>query len=130
MNANTPTVKKSGGASPWIVVAFVLVALIAFGTGGVLLGALVVLGLVGYLVTRPSTERPAATAAPADLRGRVEFLERRVIELQDAVDKLRAAVRPAPEPAPEPKPAVTLPPTPRPTPAPPPRPAAARAPEP
>jgi len=29
MNANTPTVKKSGGASPWIVVAFVLVALIA-----------------------------------------------------------------------------------------------------
>jgi uncharacterized membrane protein len=130
MNANTPTVKKSGGASPWIVIAFVLVALIAFGTGGAILGVLVVLGLVGYLVTRSSTPAPAAPAAPADLRSRVEFLERRVIELQDAVDKLRAGVRPAPEPAPKPKPAVTLPPTPRLTPPPPPRPAAARAPEP
>ena len=130
MNANTPTVKKSGGASPWIVVAFVLVALIAFGTGGVLLGILVVLGLVGYLVTRPSTEAPTAPAPPADLRGRVEFLERRVIELQDAVDKLRAGVRPAPQAAQQPKPAVTLPPTPPRTPTPPPRPAAVRAPEP
>src|SRR6266545_2206690 len=130
MNANTPTVKKSGGASPWIVVAFVLVALIAFGTGGVLLGILVVLGLVGYLVTRPSAEAPTAPAPPADLRGRVEFLERRVIELQDAVDKLRAGVRPAPQAAQQPKPAVTLPPTPPRTPTPPPRPAAVRAPEP
>src|SRR6266540_3897603 len=127
MNANTPTVRKSGGASPWIVIGFVLVALIAFGTGGPLLGVLVVLGLVAYLVTRPAGAPRADSAAPATLLQRIEFLERRVLELQDAVDKLRASGArpaphrepvPAPTPPPKPKPAVTVPPTPRPAPAP------------
>ena len=122
MNANSPTVKKATGASPWIVIVLVLIALVAFGTGGPLLGVLALLGLVAYLVTRPSA--PAAAAAPT-LLSRVEFLERRVLELQDAIDKLRAGAAAAPQrapapspPPPKPRPAVTLPPKPKPAPAP------------
>src|SRR6266511_3222712 len=116
MNAPDPSIKKSAGASPWIVIALVLGAIIAWGTGSAILGVLLILALVAYMITRPS----APTATAPDLHSRVAFLERRVLELQDAVDKLRGTSRPAAEP--KPAPARAAAPAPRPV-APPPRPA-------
>ena len=92
--------------------------------------ALVILLLVGiavYAGTRNRRSRPQRHAAP--LVERVAFLERRVAELQAAVDALRGTVptpKPTPEPEPEPTRAPAPPPAPQRTPAPtPPRPAAA-----
>src|SRR5438093_12525128 len=87
---------------------------------GLLILLLVVVGIV-LLVNRRS--RPQV--GPATLLQRVEFLERRVLELQDAVDKLRGTPRPAPaEPEPKPKPEPKPAPPPARAAAPPPRPAA------
>src|SRR5436309_5259102 len=79
---------------------------------------LLILGVIVYAATRKSRSR--APLGPTPLVERVAFLERRVAELQDAVEKLRRGTEaaPAPEPAPQPERA----------PAPPPRPAAAPAP--
>ena len=87
---------------------------------------LLVVALVGYLVVRPSGP---ATAVP-DLSQRVEFLERRVKELQDAVEALRRArpAAPARERAAAPPPRPAAPPPPPPPPPRPPKPAAAPAP--
>src|SRR6266508_3368910 len=90
MNGNSPSIRKPQVGSPWVIVALVLAALFAGGSGSWPLAVLLVVALVGYLVVRPSGP---ATAVP-DLSQRVEFLERRVKELQDAVEALRIA-RPA-----------------------------------
>jgi uncharacterized membrane protein len=106
---------KSGSASPWIVIGLMAGAIIAFGTSAPIIGGLFILGLVAYLATRG---RGSKAAAPAGLADRVAFLEGRVLELQDAVDGLRAGGRPAETPAPEPKfeapPKPERPPAPRP----------------
>src|SRR5256885_3753324 len=82
--------------------------------------ALVILLLVGiaiYAARRNRRSQPQSHQTP--LVHRVAFLERRVVELQTAVDRLLGT---APEPAPEPEPAATPPtPPPAPAPAPPPR---------
>src|SRR6266540_5310602 len=124
MNGNSPSIRKPQGGSPWVIVALVLAALFAGGSGSWPLAVLLVVALVGYLVVRPSGP---ATAVP-DLSQRVEFLERRVKELQDAVEALRRARPAAPAreraAAPPPRPAAPPPPPPpRP-----PKPAAAPAP--
>src|SRR5437870_5415716 len=79
--------------------------------------ALVILLLVGiaiYAATRNRRSRPQPHATP--LVDRVAFLERRVVELQTALDRLLGT---APGPAQEPEPAVTpTRPTPPPAPAP------------
>src|SRR5438552_1208207 len=112
---NGTPINKTAGTSPWLVVALVIAALAAFGTHAPWIGALLVIALIVYLATRRSA--PSATA-PVSLAGRVEFLERRVAELQEAVDKLRGPARTAPEPAPEPQRAPTPPaPEPKPSPA-------------
>src|SRR6266540_2213546 len=121
MNGNSPSIRKPQGGSPWVIVALVLAALFAGGSGSWPLAVLLVVALVGYLVVRPSGP---ATAGP-DLSQRVEFLERRVKELQDAVEALRRArpAAPARERAAVPPPRPAAPPPPRP-----PKPAAAPAP--
>src|SRR6266700_6408175 len=83
---NGTPIKKTAGTSPWVVIALVIAALATFGTHVPWLGALFVIALIVYLATRRSA--PSAPA-PVSLAGRVEFLERRVAELQEAVDKLR-----------------------------------------
>src|SRR6266540_2061892 len=113
---SSPSTRKPGGVSPWIVIALAVAALFAWGGGYAPLGVLLVLALAAYLIFRPS--RPAA--AQPDLGRRVEFLERRVAELQEAVDKLRGA-RPSPA-APTPQRAAAPPPR-RAAPPPPPPPA-------
>ncbi len=112
---NGTPIKKTAGTSPWVVIALVIAALATFGTHVPWLGALFVIALIVYLATRRSA--PSAPA-PVSLAGRVEFLERRVAELQEAVDTLRGPAQTAPEPAPEPQRAPTPPaPEPQPTPA-------------
>ena len=113
---SSPSTRKPGSVSPWIVIALAVAALFAWGGGYAPLGVLLVLALAAYLIFRPS--RPAA--AQPDLGRRVEFLERRVAELQEAVDKLRGA-RPSPA-APTPQRAAAPPPR-RAAPPPPPPPA-------
>ena len=77
---------------------------------------LIVVGVVIYAATRNRRSRPQPHATP--LVDRVDFLERRVSELQAALDTLRGA---APEPAPEPTRApAAQPPRPMPAPTPPP----------
>src|SRR6266540_2029516 len=111
---SSPSTRKPGGVSPWIVIALAVAALFAWGGGYAPLGVLLVLALAAYLIFRPS--RPAA--AQPDLGRRVEFLERRVAELQDAVDKLRGArsrpAAPAPQRAAAPPPRRAAPPPPPP----------------
>src|SRR6266511_2196994 len=126
MNGNSPSIRKPQGGSPWAIVALVLAALFAGGSGSWPLAVLLVVALVGYLVVRPSGP---ATAGP-DLSQRVEFLERRVKELQDAVEALRRArpAAPARERAAAPPPRPAAPPPPPPPPPRPPKPAAAPAP--
>ncbi len=126
MNGNSPSIRKPQGGSPWVIVALVLAALFAGGSGSWPLAVLLVVALVGYLVVRPSGP---ATAGP-DLSQRVEFLERRVKELQDAVEALRRArpAAPARERAAVPPPRPAAPPPPPPPPPRPPKPAAAPAP--
>ena len=88
---------------------------------------LLILGVIVYAVTRKP--RSAAPLGQTSLVDRVAFLERRVAELQNAVESLRRGEQPAParEPqrAPQPKPTPPPPPTApaaaRPAPAPPPR---------
>src|SRR5438105_697344 len=63
---------------------------------------LLILGIVVYGATRRRRSRAPLGATP--LVDRVAFLERRVVELQDAVDKLRRQERAAPQPAPAPEP--------------------------
>src|SRR5947199_1506802 len=91
---------------------------------------LLLVGIAVYAGTRNRRSRPQPHAAP--LVDRVAFLERRVAELQAALDALRGTVptpKPTPEPEPEPTPAPAPAPAPQRTPAPtPPRPAAAPAP--
>src|SRR6266508_4521249 len=126
MNGNSPSIRKPQGGSPWVIVALVLAALFAGGSGSWPLAVLLVVALGGYLVVRPSGP---ATAGP-DLSQRVEFLERRVKELQDAVEALRRArpAAPARERAAVPPPRPAAPPPPPPPPPRPPKPAAAPAP--
>jgi uncharacterized membrane protein len=67
----------------------------------------VILVLVGvvYFATRRSKTTAPVSATP--LLDRVEYLERRVVQLQDAIDKLRGTAPAAPQPAapaPEPPP--------------------------
>jgi uncharacterized membrane protein len=73
---------------------------------------LLLIGIAVYAATRNRRSRPQLHPTP--LVDRVAFLERRVAELQAALDMLRGTA-PAPEPEPTRKP---TPPTPRPTPAP------------
>src|SRR5919108_2459565 len=77
---------------------------------------LLILGVVVYAATRKPRSR--AHLSPTPLADRVAFLERRVGELQEAVDKLRRGEEPAPalEPKFEPAPAPTPAPAPEPTP--------------
>jgi Predicted membrane protein (DUF2339) len=75
---------------------------------------LLILGVIVYAATRRPRSR--APLSPTPLAERVAFLERRVLELQDAIDKLRQAERPAPRPAPKPAPAATREPAPAPPP--------------
>src|SRR5438132_12490422 len=92
---------------------------------------LLLVGIAVYAGTRNRRSRPQRHAAP--LVERVAFLERRVAELQAALEALRGTA-PTPKPTPEPEPEPTRapappPPAPQGTPAPtPPRPAAAPAP--
>src|SRR5919204_719304 len=79
---------------------------------------LLILGVIVYAATRKP--RSNASLSPTPLADRVAFLERRVVELQDAVDKLRRGEQPAPAPEPEPEPEPAAAPEPRPAPAPPP----------
>ena len=100
-------------ASSWIVSILTLGAVLAFWGGGVALGVVFALLLGAYLFLRQG--------ADTDLAGRVDFLERRVADLQTAVAEMR---RPRPAPAAAPTP----PPTRRPEPPPAPRPAPVPAP--
>jgi uncharacterized membrane protein len=81
---------------------------------------LLILGVIVYAATRKPRSRDSLSPTP--LADRVAFLERRVAELQEAVDRLR---RGAPEPTPEPEAAPEPPPAPEPAPAPEPTPAPA-----
>src|ERR671930_2048675 len=92
---------------------------------------LLILGGIVWAATR--SRRPSTPLGATPLVDRVAFLERRVLELQHAIDQLRGGAAPEPKPLPEPEPApvrATTPPPPPPprrpsVPAPEPRPARA-----
>ncbi|HYY02282.1 MAG TPA: DUF2339 domain-containing protein, partial [Gaiellaceae bacterium] len=123
MNGSSPSIRKPAGTSVWVVIVLIALALIAWIGGAYVLAGLLVLVLLGYLVFRPSGtpadgEPLAPSAREEGLAVRVDFLERRVVELQRAVDELRGA-RPARAAAPPPpRPARPTPPPPSPKPAP------------
>ena len=94
---------------------------------------IILLILAGIVWAATRTRRASAPLGATPLVDRVAFLERRVVELQHAIDQLRGGAAPEPEPLPEPEPApvrATTPPPPPPprrpsVPAPEPRPARA-----
>src|SRR3989442_1928979 len=109
MSGSSPSVRKPRGVSPWVVIALVIAALVAFGVGSPVLGVLLILALVGYMLVRPSGN---AASRPGGLDDRVKFLEPRVAEIHVALDQLLAGrpVEPQPQPKPERAPAPATPP--------------------
>jgi uncharacterized membrane protein len=94
MNGSGHPIRKSPGVSPGVVIALAVAALVGWSAAGAALGLLFVLALIAYLVVRSA----GAPAAEADVGRRLEFLERRVAELQNAVDRLRVGPTAAPPP--------------------------------
>ena len=95
MNGSGPSVRAPHVGSPGVIITLALAAVVAWWGGGAPLAIILVLGLVGYLLFRPSAAREGA-----DLERRVEFLEGRVAELQSALEKVDVAPTAAPTAAP------------------------------